>query len=351
MFAVDAVRSGWGGGRVSGCGISPATDAARTDVAAKAPGGTADCRPVDAAPSGVEAALQASLAGLLQALQSVALAGLSAADTLLARLGDAGGAGDAGAGTGAGAAAVAADVSLRERTSLRFVTQQGDVVEIELRARARLGVAAASGATADAAVTAGTGRMVAGASLEIHVRGDLNEAELAAIGDVLGKVEALAQQFQSGDVAAAFAAAGTLQLDGAQIASLALDMRQSMRVRAAMATVAGALPAAARTVPSASAAATGATAAPTVDVAAAPPPAAAEAPTADAATAPTAPPALARAGGFLAGALEQLDAAGAAAIHLGMRQKLQLLLAATAQAAPARDPAVAKLAESVQALD
>ncbi len=334
MFAVDAVRSGWGGGRVSGCGISPATDAARTDATAKAPGGTAGSCPVDAAPSGVEAALQASLAGLLQALQSVALAGLSAADTLLARLGDGGGAGDAGAGAAAGAAAVAADVSLRERTSLRFVTQQGDVVEIELRARARLGVAAASGATADAAVTAGTGRMIAGASLEIHVRGDLNEAELAAMGDVLGKVEALAQQFQSGDVAAAFAAAGTLQFDGAQIASLALDMRQSMRVRAAMATVAGAPPAAARTAPSAAAA----------DAAAAP--------TADAApdVAPTAPPALARAGGFLAGALEQLDAAGAAAIHLGMRQKLQLLLAATAQAAPARDPAVAKLAQSVQAL-
>ncbi|MFO1402238.1 MAG: hypothetical protein U1F06_04280 [Steroidobacteraceae bacterium] len=257
----------------------------------------------------MDAVLQSRLADMLQALQRSALAGLSAVDDLLSGLGVSG---LAAGGSGTAGAAVAAEASMRERTTLRFVTQQGDVVELELRARARMGVAAASGSAGDATVTAASGRVVGGASLEIHVRGDLDDQELAAIGAVLGKVEALASQFHAGDVAAAFAAAGALQIDGSQLASVAVDLRQSLRVQAAAATT---------STPAGAAGAAG-----------------------------SAPSAQATAGGFLAGAMDQLDAAGAAVAQLGLRQKLQLLVQATAQAAPAGDPAVAKLADSVQSL-
>ncbi|MCC7463031.1 MAG: hypothetical protein IT480_11285 [Gammaproteobacteria bacterium] len=254
-------------------------------------------------------ALQARLAGMVQALQHSSLAGLAAVDDLLAQLGTAAAGGRDGNG-----AALAAQATLRERTTLHVVTQQGDLVEIELRARAELGMAAAASASSDAAAATAAVRVVSGSSLEVRVRGDLNEKELAAIGEVLGEVEALAAQFHSGDVAAAFAAAGALRIDGGQLASVAMEMRQSLRLQAAAAAVSA----------GPSAVAAGATR--------------------------TAEPVSATAGAYLAGAVERLEAAGTALAQLGMRHKLQLLLRAAQQVAPPADAATGKLAESVQAL-
>ncbi len=237
MVAVDAVRHGWTGGSRPAHGVSGRHGAAPTD-APTAPCGAAgrhlgrECT----AATGVEA-LQTRLAGLLQALQDSALAGLGAVEDLLARLGvggaEPGGVPDAGGTAAAGGAAIAAGATLRERATLRIVTQEGDVVELELRARAAFDVAAAAGASADGAVAVASGRVISGARLEIHVHGELNQAELAAIGEAIDQVEALAAQFHAGDLAAAFAAAGALQIDGAQLASVAVDLRQSLRMWAA----------------------------------------------------------------------------------------------------------------------
>ena len=309
MFAADLVRPGLSGLPVGGCGISAG------QAAPRAAGATASGRPELAVPSAATPA-PVDVDAILQAK----LAGLGAVNELLAGLG-AGGAGSAaGEGTAAGAA-VAADATLRERTTLRFLTQQGDVVELQLRARSELHLSAAGAVAADGAASAASARVVSGSSLEIHVRGDLNAEELAAIGDVLGKVEALAAQFHSGDVASAFAAAADLDIDGAQLASVALDMRQSLRLRAVATTVSVASqgPAPPESMPRGSA------------------------------QLRPARQACATAGGYLAGAADQLDGAGAV-LRLGLHQKLQLLLQATAQLAPPGDRAVGKLAEGARAL-
>jgi hypothetical protein len=230
---------------------------------------------------------------------------------------------------------------LRQKTTLQFVTQEGDVVELTLRSRTALDMAGAAGSGADGVVAAGSARVIAGSRLAIHVQGNLNDAEMAAIQDVLTQVEDLAAQFYAGSVDSAFAAASALDIDGSQLAAVALDMRQSLRLHAAAAVIGSAAPAA--------------PAAPT---------AAAAAGTAPAAPADAAPGAVvATAGGYLAQALNQLGAAGAAAVQVSMKLKLQLLLLATAAgptpaaqpgtgtaAGAAADPAVVKLAESVQAL-
>jgi hypothetical protein len=325
MFGVDALRSGWtyGAGAGAGCGAS-AGGGASVAPAAQVRGGCA------ASGTGAAAAADYSqetgLAGMLQALQQSLGANTAVADTLSARLGSLLGA----LADGASGAAFAADAVLRQKTTLQFVTQEGDVVQLELRSRTALDMAGAAGSGADGVVAAGSARVIAGSHLAIHVQGNLNDEEMAAIQDVLTQVEDLAAQFYSGSVDAAFAAASALSIDGSQLAAAALDMRQSLRVHAAAVAVAVAVAGPAPAAP--------VDAAP-VEAAAAP-------------AAPAAPDAVpATAGGYLAQALNQLGAAGAAAAQISMKLKLQLLLVATAARPTATaDPAVAKLAESVQAL-
>jgi hypothetical protein len=334
MFGVDALQSGWAHGAGAGCGVS-ASGGAGVMPADPARGGCA------ASGAGAAAAVdydrEAGLAGMLQALQQSLGANTAVADTLSARLESLLGA----LADGASGAAFTADAVLRQKTTLQFVTQEGDVVDLTLRTRTALDMAGAAGSGADGVVAAGSARVIAGSRLAIHVQGNLNDEEMAAIQDVLTQVEDLAAQFYAGSVDTAFAAASALNIDGSQLAAVALDMRQSLRLHAAAAVIGSAAPAA--------------PAAPT---------AAAAAGTAPAAPADAAPGAVvATAGGYLAQALNQLGAAGAAAVQVSMKLKLQLLLLATAAgptpaaqpgtgtaAGAAADPAVVKLAESVQAL-
>ena len=333
MFGVDALRSGWTHGAGAGCGVS-AGSGASVAPAVQARGGCA------AGGTGAAAAAdhsqEAGLAGMLQALQQSLGANTAGADTLSARLGSLLGA----LADGASGAAFVADAVLRQKTTLQFVTQEGDIVQLELRSRTALDMAGAAGSGADGVVAAGSARVIAGSRLAIHVQGNLNDQEMAAIQGVLTQVEDLASQFYSGSVDAAFAAASALSIDGSQLAAVALDMRQSLRLQAAAAVTGSAAPAAAAVAGTVPAAPAGAA---PVDAAAAAP-AVPDAPAASDAIAATA-------GGYLAQALNQLDTAGAAAAQISMKLKLQLLLVATAARPTATaDPAVSKLAESVQAL-
>ncbi len=58
------------------------------------------------------------------------------------------------------------------------------------------------------------------------VEGDLNEAEMTAIEDLLEQVNGLADEFYDGDLATAFDMALDLESDGDQIAQFSLNMRQ-----------------------------------------------------------------------------------------------------------------------------
>jgi hypothetical protein len=69
--------------------------------------------------------------------------------------------------------------------------------------------------------------------VNIEVDGDLNEDELAAIGDLLGKIDDIATKFFSGDVQAAFSAAGSLGVDSDQIAAYRLNLTYSRKIAAA----------------------------------------------------------------------------------------------------------------------
>ncbi len=107
-----------------------------------------------------------------------------------------------------------------DRASLSIETQEGD--EVRIRFASRTGLVAQDGGA-----DSGAERRVYGFAsgrVEVSVEGDLNDEELAAIGALVAKVDALAKDFFAGDIQKAFTAAAHLGFDGEQIASFALKL-------------------------------------------------------------------------------------------------------------------------------
>jgi hypothetical protein len=123
----------------------------------------------------------------------------------------------------------AAKVTTKERGVLEIHTLEGDVVKIDFRnsTSVRLGSTEVDGAAQESLKVRISERT------SLQVEGDLNPAELAAIGALVRKVDTLANEFFAGDVEQAFAAAADLQIDGTQLAdySLQLSMSQKVRIR------------------------------------------------------------------------------------------------------------------------
>ena len=132
----------------------------------------------------------------------------------------------AGRESGAGESMTSAKVTTKERGVLEIRTLEGDVVKIDFRTstNVRLGATEAAGGQESLKV-----RISERTSLQVE--GDLNAAELAAIGDLVRKVDSLANEFFAGDVEQAFAAAADLQIDSTQLADFSLNLGMSQKVR------------------------------------------------------------------------------------------------------------------------
>ncbi len=121
----------------------------------------------------------------------------------------------------------AAKVSTKERGVLEIHTLEGDVVKIDFRnsTSIRLGSAEVAGGTQESLKVRISERT------SLQVEGDLNPAELAAIGDLVRKVDSLANEFFSGNVEQALAAAAGLKVDNSQLADFSLQLAMSQKVR------------------------------------------------------------------------------------------------------------------------
>jgi hypothetical protein len=194
--------------------------------------------------------------------------------------------------------------------------------------------------------------------IEISVKGDLNDEELAAISELVGKVESLAADFFAGDVQKAFEAATTLGFDAEQIAGFALKLstRESLRQESigkpAIAKPApvpnpvivpvGSTPEPEGVVESAPAAAV---AVPVVPAAAAAPP--------ESATSPEAASVQSTLGNYLRALMGSLqEPAAAGRLEFSMKWKLEVVVAAVESSAPKAGgtPASKLLSASLQEL-
>lgn len=131
----------------------------------------------------------------------------------------------------------------KERGTIDLVTAEGDHVSIRFRTKEVVsGSVTQSTASDGTTTTAAKSSVFSRGGMKIEVDGDLNEDELAAIGDLLGKVDDIANKFFSGDVQAAFSAAGSVGVDSDQIAAYRLNLTYSRKVSAAYGYAGASLP-------------------------------------------------------------------------------------------------------------
>jgi hypothetical protein len=122
----------------------------------------------------------------------------------------------------------------KERGAIDLVTAEGDRVSIRFRSKEVVTGSVTEATSSDGTTTtAAKSSLLSRGGMKIEVDGDLNEDELKAIGDLLGKVDDIATKFFSGDVQAAFSAAGSVGADSDQIAAYRMNLTYSRKVTAA----------------------------------------------------------------------------------------------------------------------
>lgn len=115
----------------------------------------------------------------------------------------------------------------RERFSLDILTAEGDRVSIRFKSLTVTDVAAAQVTDGENTSTAVQASVISRGRFKVEVDGDLNEAERAAIGDLLDKVDDIAEDFFGGDVQEAFAAAARVGLDNDALSAFSLRLSYS----------------------------------------------------------------------------------------------------------------------------
>lgn len=117
------------------------------------------------------------------------------------------------------------DSKVREASTIRIRTQEGDTVKIRLRNVERFSATDSSRSGPDG--TATSTRVDASQSRRVSftVDGDINNDERAAIEDVLAQASEIADEFFGGDIAAAFENAAEFEFDSEQLQRVNLRFR------------------------------------------------------------------------------------------------------------------------------
>ncbi len=130
------------------------------------------------------------------------------------------------------ASAMGAQIINKQRGELQIHTQDGDVVTLKFSSK--VGVRIEGEQISDGSST------LSNTSLEMHsrsktrmsVEGDLSDAELAAINNLVGKVDDLTSEFFNGDMESVLAQAMSLSYDTSVLADYSLDLSLKQSVRA-----------------------------------------------------------------------------------------------------------------------
>lgn len=110
--------------------------------------------------------------------------------------------------------------------SFELTTKEGDKVTIKATSSEGLAVESARITRGGASASAANGSYSSSESFSLSIDGDLNEEEMGAINDLLGRVNDLAGQFFAGNLDSAFDQAMAIGYDEKQIGSFALNLSQ-----------------------------------------------------------------------------------------------------------------------------
>jgi hypothetical protein len=140
------------------------------------------------------------------------------------------------------AAVLAVDTSTRERSTIQIRTQEGDFVKLYLRRVDNMSATDISYSDGEMSFTSTEVALSSRSRTMLQVKGDLNEAETAAIQNVFAQAEVIADEFFGGDVGAAFNSMQNTQFDTEQLARVDLRFRRQEITSGTYVRVAAAVP-------------------------------------------------------------------------------------------------------------
>ena len=117
------------------------------------------------------------------------------------------------------------DSRSKQRSTIRIRTQEGDVVKLSISRRGRIEASDTAVSNAAGSRSATEIEVSSRSRMTLKVDGDLNDAEMTAIRDVLAQAEDIAGQFFNGDIGAAFALASNIEFDAGQLSRVRMGFR------------------------------------------------------------------------------------------------------------------------------
>lgn len=126
---------------------------------------------------------------------------------------------------------LAVDARRVQRSRIIIRTQEGDLVKLDLRQRDHVSLVRVHAEDGLGSSTYTEIEVSEKSRLRLKIHGDLNPDELTAIRDIFAQAEAIADEFFSGDVIAAFEIAAGLDIDQDQIARVRLRFSETEKIR------------------------------------------------------------------------------------------------------------------------
>jgi hypothetical protein len=201
----------------------------RDDASGNSTGTTSTTTPTATPASGNVSSINA-----LDALSSILSGFSSAVANLNDRLGTLTGNSDTQSTDGVlSTSGVGAQLITKERGVLQIQTQEGDIVTLKFNAKTAVNYQAYSASDGTNSVSGEALDIRSRARVHLSVEGNLNDDELAAVNDLVGKVGTLTDDFYNGNVDQAVNEVFNLSYDNSQLASVSLNLslKQSLAVQ------------------------------------------------------------------------------------------------------------------------
>ena len=144
---------------------------------------------------------------------------------------------DAARNTQSSASVLSYESTAKQRSTIRIRTQEGDVVRLDLRRMEQSSVRDVSMSDDSGSFSSTEIELNSRTRTMLRVKGDLNEAEFAAIQSVFEQAESIANEFFNGDLAAAFDMAAGIEFDSEQLARVNMRFREKIETNLAYASI------------------------------------------------------------------------------------------------------------------
>ena len=149
---------------------------------------------------------------------------------------------DAARNVASSASVLSYESRLKQRSTIRIRTQEGDIVRFDLRRVERMSATDVAVTDGNASLSSTEVELSSRTRMVMSVRGDLNEGEFAAIQNVFAKAEAIAGEFFGGDLAKAFNMAAGIEFDTEQLARVKMRFRERLDTALSFASLRRAMP-------------------------------------------------------------------------------------------------------------